>query len=212
MTSGDLVAQYRLFAPHDDADPDDPDTVSLDTLVDYLTACRSLVKHGDQADYEALTYVVCHCESRGAVVPSLQSLDTISTSFDTSLTWSLGGRGLTTSVNPDRYGMELAAIIIVGQGTYHLNSGEKDTKSWAAFLHRVYDCFFRGTTNRSSSRSSLSSYPRSFSAGLSPSPSRSSRGTPALLDESMCLLRQTDDRTVVDLLRRLREYCELFHG
>ena len=25
------------------------------------------------------------------------------------------------------------------------------------------------------------------------------------------LLRQTDDRTVVDLLRRLREYCEVFH-
>lgn len=55
MTSGDLVAQYRLFAPYDEADPDDPNTVSLDTLVDYLTACRSLVKYGDRSDYAALT-------------------------------------------------------------------------------------------------------------------------------------------------------------
>ena len=57
MTSSDLVAQFRLFAPHDDADPDDPNLVSLDVLVDYLTACRALVKHGDRSDHAALMYV-----------------------------------------------------------------------------------------------------------------------------------------------------------
>jgi len=165
MTSADLVAQYRLFAPFDIADPDDPHTVSLDTLVDYLMACRALVRRGVSEDVEA------------------------------ALT----------------YGAEVAAIVIISQGTYHLNAGERDPKSWASNLHRVYDCFFSRTSNRggSSSRGSLSSRPSTLSGSISPNLSRTPRGgQPPLIDDVTYLFRQSDDGTIVDLIRRLREVCE----